>query len=60
MIRLAETLAEGIPFVRIDFYEVDEKPYFGEITFFPGSGFEEFTPEEWDDKLGKWIRLPRK
>lgn len=60
MIQFAETLAEGIPFVRIDFYEVNERPYFGEITFFPGSGFEEFTPEEWDYKLGAWIRLPEK
>ena len=58
MIELAEKLAEGIPFVRIDFYEVNGQIYFGEITFYPGSGFEEFTPEEWDKTLGDWIRLP--
>lgn len=58
MVRLAETLAKNIPFVRVDFYEVKGKPYFGELTFFPASGFEEFKPEEWDKELGTWIKLP--
>lgn len=58
MIEFSERLAEGIPFVRIDFYEIDHKLYFGEITFFPGSGFEEFTPESADEELGSWIKLP--
>lgn len=57
MIELAEKLSEDIPFVRIDFYETNSKIYFGEITFFPGSGLEEFNPEEWDYKLGKLIDL---
>lgn len=55
---LAEKLSEKIPFSRIDFYEIDEKVYFGEITFYPASGFEGFTPDEWDLKLGNWIKLP--
>lgn len=59
MVKLAEVLAKDIPFVRVDFYEVDGKIYFGELTFFPGSGFEEFTPEEWDNTLGEWIKLPK-
>lgn len=59
MVELAEKLSQGIPFVRVDFYEVDGKIYFGELTFYPGSGFEEFTPEEWDYKLGEWIELPK-
>lgn len=58
MIELAEKLSKGIPFVRVDFYEVEEKIYFGELTFYPGCGLEEFTPEEWDYKLGEWIKLP--
>lgn len=58
MIELAERLSEGIPFVRVDFYEVDSRPYFGEMTFFPGNGVEEFNPVEWDYKLGSWINLP--
>ena len=60
MILLAEKLAKDIPFVRVDFYLVKNHIYFGEITFFPGSGFEEFTPFEWDKKLGEWLELPKK
>ena len=58
MVILAEKLSKNIPFVRIDFYEIDDKPYFGEITFYPGAGFEKFEPEEWDEVLGSWIKLP--
>ena len=60
MIDLAERLSEGIPTVRIDFYEVHNKIYFGEVTFFPGGGFEEFTPHEWDVRIGGWVQLPQK
>ncbi len=60
MIKLAEKLSQEIPFVRVDFYEVKGKIYFGELTFFPGCGFEEFTPEKWDNILGSWIELPKK
>lgn len=60
MVTLAEKLALNIPFVRIDFYEIEGMPYFGEMTFFPGNGTEEFTPEEWDKIIGDWIVLPQK
>lgn len=59
MIQLAEKLAKNIPFVRVDFYNVKGKIYFGELTFYPGSGFEEFTPYEWDKKLGNMLILPK-
>ncbi len=59
MIKLAEELSGGIPFVRVDFYEIQGQVYFGEMTFFPGGGMEEFNPEEWDETLGEWIELPR-
>lgn len=58
MIELAEELSEGEPFLRVDFYEVDNKIYFGELTFYPASGFSKFYPEEWDFKLGNLIKLP--
>lgn len=58
MIALSERLAESIPFVRVDYYEIAGKLYFGEMTFYPGSGFEEFDPEEWDERLGSWLELP--
>ena len=58
MVELAEKLSYGIPFVRVDFFEVDDKIYFGELTFFPGNGMEEFEPFEWDRILGDWLVLP--
>lgn len=57
MIKIAEKLSKGFPFVRIDLYEVDGKIFFGEYTFYPGGGFEEFSSVEWDEKLGEWINL---
>ena len=60
MIEFSERLSNNIPFVRVDFYEINGKLYFGELTFFPGSGLEEFSPEEWDYKLGSEIKLPKK
>ncbi len=60
MVELAELLSRDMPSVRVDFYEVGGRIYFGEVTFFPGCGFEEFTPESWDETLGSWITLPEK
>jgi hypothetical protein len=59
MIEFAEKLSKGIPFVRVDFYETNGQLFFGELTFYPGSGFEEFTPESYDYLLGSWIELPK-
>jgi hypothetical protein len=56
MIKAAEILAEDFPFVRIDFYEVDSIPKFGEISFYPESGFGLFNPPEWDVKIGRLWR----
>lgn len=60
MIELTKRLSAGHPFLRVDFYEVGDTIYFGELTFYPASGFGPFTPEEWDFKLGEWIKLPSK
>ena len=57
MFDLAEKLSKGLKFARIDFYFTNNKIYFGEITFYPASGFGKFTPAEWDEKLGKMIEL---
>ena len=59
MLEFATKLSRGIPFVRVDFYEINGLLYFGELTFFPGNGFEEFTPLEWDYKMGSWLKLPK-
>lgn len=58
MITMAEKLSADIPFVRIDFYEINGHIYVGEITFYPGGGMEEFSPQEWDRELGTWLKLP--
>ncbi len=60
MVKLAEQLSKDIPFVRVDFYEIEDKVLFGEMTFYPGSGYEEFKPEEYDYLFGSWITLPQK
>ena len=44
MLDLASRLSQGIPEVRVDFYEVAGKVYFGELTFFDGSGFDKIEP----------------
>lgn len=60
MLMLAAKLSNDIPFLRVDFYIVDNKIYFSELTFFPASGFSQFEPEEWDEILGTWLVLPHK
>jgi hypothetical protein len=53
-------LAKKQPFLRVDFYEMNGELYFGELTFYPASGFGSFSPDEWDIKLGDLIVLPNK
>lgn len=58
MLELSKQLARDIPFVRTDFYVVDHQVFFGEMTFYPQSGFSPFFPEEWDLTFGSWLALP--
>ncbi len=60
MKRLSSTLAGDIPFVRIDFYEVNGRVLFGEMTFFHLNGLAPFEPEKWDHIFGSWLTLPSK
>jgi len=60
MKRLASLLSKNIPHVRVDFYEVNGRVYFGELTFSHWSGFVPFSPKEWDYTFGSWIKLPDK
>ena len=59
MLYVAAQLSKGIPHVRVDLYNVNGQIYFGELTFFHGSGMEKFDPIEWDYKLGNLIKLPQ-
>ena len=56
MVELAETLAKDIPFVRIDFYNIDGRIYVGELTFTPGL-FLRFEPKGADEFLGKYLDI---
>lgn len=56
---LAEKLSKNIPHLRVDFYEIDDKIYIGELTFCDGSGLGKFEPEIWDEKLGNMLDLSK-
>ena len=58
MIEIAEDLSKEFPFVRVDFYEVNKKIIFGEMTFYPKSGLPDFTPIKYDKLLGDMLILP--
>lgn len=58
MLEMAKALSAGLPFLRTDFYVINGKIYFGELTFSPGSGFMKVTPESFDKEMGNWIPLP--
>jgi hypothetical protein len=59
MIAIAKKLSTGIPFVRIDLYEVNGNVYFGEYTFYPAAGYALTEPRDWDYKLGSYLTLPQ-
>lgn len=53
----AAILSKPFPFCRVDFYSVDGKVYFGEITFYPTGGCQDLKPEKWEKTLGEWIDI---
>lgn len=57
MIELAEKLSKNITHVRVDFYNINGKIYFGEMTFYHWSGFKKFEPNKWDKIFGDCIKL---
>lgn len=59
MVQIASTLSSDFAFARVDLYELDGKPIFGEVTFYPKNGGGRFTPEHWDAEFGSLLRLPR-
>jgi hypothetical protein len=58
MIELAKVLSKGIKHVRVDFYDINGKVYFGEMTFFHFSGWEKFKPDKYDQIFGEWLQIP--
>lgn len=59
MKKFAGLLSKDIPHLRVDFYEINGKLYFGELTFSTCAGFIPFESEKWDVIMGKWIKLPK-
>lgn len=60
MIEFAAKLSDGFAFVRVDFYEIDGRLYFGEMTFTSSSGMDRFHPEKYDEIVGSYLKLPNK
>ena len=58
MLTIASTLSENFPGMRVDLYCVNGKIYFGELTFYPWSGYVNFNPDEFDFILGNEFILP--
>ena len=58
MIALAKKVSKDFPFVRVDFFEIDDKVYFSELTFYPGGGFNKINPPSVDRQWGSYIKLP--
>lgn len=58
MLSLASNLSKAIPFVRVDFYCIHNRIFFGELTLYHGSGTELFEPELFGDVMGSYIKLP--
>lgn len=59
MLDLAELLSREFAHVRMDFYNVDGKIYFGEYTFTPASGFQKFIPDQYDELIGSYWDLSK-
>ena len=57
MKELVSKLSKGFRFVRVDMYEVKNKVYFGELTFYPGNALEKFTPDKYDFFIGEYLNL---
>lgn len=60
MIELSRRLSIGLPFIRVDLYDIGKQILFGELTFYPNGGWGKFSPHDWDYKLGEMIKLPNK
>lgn len=57
MCKVAEILSQDFPFVRVDLYYIKGKVYFGELTFYPWSGYVKYKPEQFDYQLGELMKI---
>ena len=59
MLKVARKLSENIPHVRIDLYNIENKVYFGEMTFFEASGFAKYNPEEYENVFSSYLKIDK-
>ncbi|MBC2845663.1 ATP-grasp fold amidoligase family protein [Winogradskyella flava] len=59
MVELSRKLSQNLPFVRVDFYSVNGKSVFGELTFYPSDARKQFYPEEYNKIIGDYFTLPK-
>lgn len=57
MIAIGTEIAKNFKYVRVDFYDMGEKFYFGEITLYHGAGYNSFFPSEYADKYAKMLQI---
>lgn len=57
MIDVCNVIAKDFPFVRVDFYDINGRPYIGELTFVPAGGLDNTIPYEADVKIGKMFDI---
>lgn len=60
MIEIARILSEDFPAVRVDLYNIGGRIYFGELTFFPWSGYVQYNPDSFDFEMGRKFVLPKR
>ena len=59
LIKLSSILSEGFAYARVDLYIINDKIYFGEVTFTSSSGTEEIVPKSFEKKLSSFLKLPK-
>lgn len=59
MKKIAEDLSVDFPSVRVDLYWLNHRVYFGELTFYPWTGYVQFKPDEFDFEMGRQFILPK-
>jgi hypothetical protein len=57
MIDYATTLSADFKFVRVDFYEINEHVYFGELTFIPAAAYITYTNDYVDYEFGNYLLI---
>lgn len=58
MLEIAKKLSKGFPFIRVDFFDTEDKVYLAELTLYPGGGTSLYQPESFNKELGNLLILP--